>query len=243
MKFIIILLILFSTASLAKPLVIGTHHFYPPFVTQSDKDGHFSGFDIDLMQAICNKINKECIFQGMNFVDLLPALQMGHIDLSIGAISITVRRQYQYLFSYPYLTSYVQYIALSSNPIQSSQNIQDMTVGILEGTISRNILKIDHGDRITIKPYLSLNDLIDDLKHKKIELALIDGFTTNYWIAASNNILKTVGEAIRVGDGYGIAALPYRQQLMQSINQAIIELETEGTYLRIYEKYFGDKGE
>ena len=243
MKFVLILLIFFSTVSLAEPLVIGTHHFYPPFVEQDDKNGDFSGFDIDLMKAICKKINKQCIFKGMNFVDLLPALETGKVDLTIGAISITVRRKYKYLFSYPYLASYVQYIALSSNPIQSSKNIQDITVGMLEGTISRQILKAAHGNKITVKPYISLDNLIADLKNKEIELALIDGFTSDYWISASEGTLKTVGDAIRVGNGYGIAALPDKQQLMQSINQAIVDLEKEGTYLRIYENYFGDKGE
>ena len=100
MKPLIIILLFVSSLAMADPLRIGTLYFYPPFAEQDDEKGDFSGFDIDLMKEICKKINRECVFKGMNFVDLFPALDSGKIDLAIGAISITVKRKYKYLFSY-----------------------------------------------------------------------------------------------------------------------------------------------
>ncbi|KTD22495.1 arginine transport system substrate-binding protein [Legionella londiniensis] len=238
MKPLIIILLFVSSLAMADPLRIGTLYFYPPFAEQDDEKGDFSGFDIDLMKEICKKINRECVFKGMNFVDLFPALDSGKIDLAIGAISITVKRKYKYLFSYPYLANYVQYIALRSSPIESPDQIRGLTVGMLTGTISRKILNAAFGNQITIKPYLSLNDLINDLKNQNIDTALIDAFTADYWIAANDEIFKKIGHEIRVGSGYGIVALQDKQDLIQSVNQAIVDLEKEGTYLKIYESYF-----
>ncbi|MFA1369849.1 transporter substrate-binding domain-containing protein, partial [Legionella pneumophila] len=43
-----------------------------------------------------------------------------------------------------------------------------------------------------------------------------------------------------IGNGYGILALKNNAPLIMKINKALLQIEKDGTYLEIYNTYFGD---
>lgn len=53
-----------------------------------------------------------------------------------------------------------------------------------------------------------------------------------------SNLFKLVGKAIRSGDGYGIMANKNNADLITQINKALLQMENDGTYLRISNTYF-----
>ncbi|KTC69120.1 Putative ABC transporter arginine-binding protein 2 precursor [Legionella bozemanae] len=50
---------------------------------------------------------------------------------------------------------------------------------------------------------------------------------------------QTVGQPIVLGNGYGIVALPKNTDLINRINEILLQIENDGTYTTIYNKYFG----
>lgn len=52
--------------------------------------------------------------------------------------------------------------------------------------------------------------------------------------------LKFVGDKMAIGDGYGILASKNNAPLIMKINKALLQIEKDGTYLEIYNTYFGD---
>ena len=71
-----------------KPLIVGTEPSFPPFeMTENDT---YVGFDIDLANAIGEKLGRKVEIKTMGFDALIPALKSGQIDLIASAMSATL---------------------------------------------------------------------------------------------------------------------------------------------------------
>ncbi len=84
-------------------LKIATDPTYPPMEYIDEATGEIVGFDIDVMNAICEEIN--CVPEYINTAwdGIFPALQQGEFDLVISGVSITEERDKTMDFSDPYL--------------------------------------------------------------------------------------------------------------------------------------------
>lgn len=51
--------------------------------------------------------------------------------------------------------------------------------------------------------------------------------------------LQLIGDKIPIGSGYAIIALKNQSALIDKINYILLEMEKDGSYLRIYNEYFG----
>jgi polar amino acid transport system substrate-binding protein len=84
-----------------KKVVIGTAPGYLPF-EMKDKQDNFIGYDIDLGKAIAAALKVEVEFKQYDFSALIPALQIGEIDLLIAGMTIRGDRALAVSFSDPY---------------------------------------------------------------------------------------------------------------------------------------------
>lgn len=240
MRVLICLICLLSFKPIyAADLLIGASSGSPPFVMRADQSDNFFGFDIDLMTEICKRINVNCKYKMMPFEALFTALNNNQIDLAIGEITITPDRANLYLFSLPYFASKAQYITTINTPLQNIEQITGKTVGIEKGTIFESFLKSAYRDTVTVKSYDDLVNLAQDLNEGKVDAALVDAPNAAYWITNYSNTYRLLGEPIPIGIGYGFMTQKNNQTLINLINQQIMELEKDGTYLKIYSRYFG----
>ena len=58
---------------------IGVEANYPPF-SQMSPDGKFSGFDIDIANAICADMKAECTMVAQEWDGMMPALNAKKLD-------------------------------------------------------------------------------------------------------------------------------------------------------------------
>jgi len=87
-----------STAAPGGALVFGTSTGYPPF-SYYDDQGHLTGFDVALAQALAAQMGTTATIKDMVFDSLPDALALDQIDAAIAAISITPERQARADFS------------------------------------------------------------------------------------------------------------------------------------------------
>lgn len=228
------------TASHALTIKIGTTPFSPPFIIANDNN-HFSGFDADLLNEICKRLDAKCIYKQMpSFNELFLSVKNGTVDLGIGGVTITLERESAYLFSLPYLKSTARYITLYGSDIRTISDIKGKTIGVAEGTIFQTMAAAQFGNTVKIKTYDTLSQMLVALSDKDIDVALLDGPNAIYWDANSNNIYQNVGNSIPLGLGYGIIANKSLFDLIAKINQALLSMENDGSYLNIYNTYFSD---
>jgi arginine transport system substrate-binding protein len=227
------------SAANALTIKIGTTPFSPPFLIASDSNNHFSGFDADLLNEICRRINAKCVYLPMtSFLGLFDSVLNDTVDLGIGGITITPERENIYLFSLPYLKSTAQYMTRYGNHIHKIEDIRGKTIGVAEGTIFQTMASNQFGSSVKIRTYDTLSQMLIALTDEDVDVVLLDGPNAVYWDANSNNTYQNVGEPITVGLGYGFLANKNCLSIVLKINQALLAMEGDGTYLRIYKTYF-----
>lgn len=227
---------MFYIGTVNASLIIGIPYFKPPYVIN-----RFEGFDIDLMRDICKKINETCSFSQMEFEELYSALNDGSIDLAIGAITISDSRKQYYIFSMPYKISLGEFIVLKGSNINSIHDLDGKIIGAIWASDFGDYLEEDQHLTIQKEFFEEPVPLIAALNDRQVNAIFIDSEEIKYWLKQTDTPLKVIGKPISIGDGFGIMALPKNRPLIQSINQALMQIEQDGSYTSIYSDYFDDK--
>jgi len=237
LRFLLLLLLTCISFS-ATCLTIGILPFNPPFEMQVDKNKNFTGFDIDLMLAICQRIQTECNFVPLSAEQLFIQTLSGKIDIAISAISITTQRAQNYLFSLPYLASSGQFLTNSSSTINRVNDIRNKRVGTEKGSLFKALALEIFNNEATVVEYANQPEIFQALNNNNIDAILLDTEGAKYWAANNDNQYRLVGKNILIGIGYGIMANKTEQSLINQINAALLQIESDGTYLTIYNRYF-----
>jgi len=231
-------LMLILSLATAKPVLIGTTSQNPPFNSLADQKDHFYGFDIDIMGEVCKSIKLSCQFVPLVFNNLFTDIAAHKIDLAIAGIIITPHRQQQFIFSLPYLESSAQFMVRQQSSITTPNNIANKKLGIRLGTPFAAIAEKIYKDSINIVNYPDIPELLDALNNDEVDAVLMDTEAAKNWYVNNGDLYKLIGSPIPVGNGYGIMANKDQSQLIAQINQALLKLEANGTYLKIYSHYF-----
>lgn len=233
----ILFVFLFGTPLHAKPLIIGTIAYSPPFETVADKNGNFFGFDIDIMNEVCRRLHTTCKYKALPFEGLFQEIQSAQIDLAIAAIAITPERLTLFAFSIPYLPSKGQLLTSIRSPVNNVQGFDGKRIGVQAGSLYEK-LAINTFKKATIVQEKTQQDLLEAISNKKVDAILCDEASAQYWIDNNEGLFKTVGAGIPVGLGYGIMANTSNLALIEHINRILSDMAEDGTYLSIYKQYF-----
>jgi len=218
-----------------QPLFVGITTFTPPFVLQGANNKAY-GFDVDMMNSLCERMNRVCVFRVMRFDELIPAVRNNTLDAAVSAITITADRTKTVNFSLPYLLSYSRFLAKKSEqttPFKLSQ-LNDKTIGIVSGTIFADQIKHMEIKNPSIVEYSKTEDLLEALSAGKIDYVLLDSPTTLYWESTSNGALMQVGPPYLFGYGLGIAA---SAKELSEINKALLQFQNSPDFKTNYNKY------
>ncbi|WP_278572326.1 basic amino acid ABC transporter substrate-binding protein [Fusobacterium ulcerans] len=239
-KLIILFMMILSTLSFAaKKLYVGTNAEFKPYeYLEGDK---ITGFDIDFMDAIGKEIGYEVHWVNMGFDGLLPALQMKKVDAVIAGMSQTPERQKAVDFSMPYMfTKSEHYVIVNENsPIIKKEELKDKKVGVQIGTIQEEFT-IALGGIPQI--YNAWTGALMDLQQDKISAVIIADVSGNAYLENMKG-LKKVDIVIDSQPGASIAFRKGEPDLVKAVNEAILKLRDDGTYLQLLEKYFPERAE
>jgi len=220
------------------PLRVGVTQFTYPFVMQAGSH-QFYGFDIAMMTYICATIHRDCQYHIMVFSDLIPAVANKEIDVAINSITITPSRAEIVNFSMPYLVSETRFLAQSDMRKSkfSIALLATLRIGGLKGTITNEELLSLGVTKPKITYFNLENDLVSALISDKIDVALVDEPTANYWVQHSAGQLVTFGKPIAYGFGLGVAVNQDDTALLKEINAAIIKYQSSKNFNIDYETY------
>lgn len=239
MKFSVYLFLLLVLSPLnADTLIVGTNAQNPPFSSIADQKDHFYGFEIDIMSEICQRIKYQCRFTTVLFDNLFSELKAQTIDVAIAAIIITQEIKKDFILSIPYLESTAQFMTTGQSPINKPEDIKNKRVGIRSETHYKDLALSIYNNLVTVVEFPSIETLLEGLEDNKVDAVLISSEAATYWFANNSTLYKIIGSKIPIGEGYGIIANKDRDALMAKINQALLDMEADGTYLRFYTRYF-----
>lgn len=225
-------------ATAATELHFSTEAAYPPFEFVG-ANNQIQGFDIDLANAICQKIGAHCSYSNQSFDSLIPGLKFRRYDAVIAGMDITPDREKQVLFTQPYYNNSALFIARKGQ-VASIAALKGLRVGVQNGTTHQKFL-VDKHPEITMVPYDSYQNAMLDLKNGRVNAVFGDTAVVNEWLKKDPQ-LSSVGDKVTdkdyFGTGLGIAVRQGNTALQASLNKGLSEVKADGTYQTIYHKWF-----
>lgn len=217
-------------------LKVGVEGTYPP-VTYHDENGVLTGFDVEVAQAIGEKLGVEVQFVEAEWDSLLLAIDSGRIDTVINAVSATDERKQKYDFTEPYVSVYYNVIVKTDNDsIQGLEDLNGKKVG--ENITSAFTTRLEElGAEIVVID--SLQEAIDLVTTGRADFTMTSDIMFYTYLEEHPNV--DVKIACRFGEDKDQFAIPFKQgetRLVDAVNQALDELKADGTLTALSEKYF-----
>jgi polar amino acid transport system substrate-binding protein len=218
-----------------KQLVVGFCAQYPPFEFKNDK-GQFEGFDVDLGNAIGQKLGVDILFKDGEWQGLIAGMKKGDYDMLITCMGETTARKENVNFSDVYIDlTEVLVVRKEESKIASVADLADKTVGAQFATSSERVvdgLADQVGD---IKKYNYTTEAFLDLKFKRID-ALVCGMAYAIVQIKKDPSFKIVGEPLNATPI--VMALPKgADALTAKINDALTRVRADGAYDKIYDTW------
>ncbi|MBV8627808.1 MAG: ABC transporter substrate-binding protein [Paraburkholderia sp.] len=241
-------LALMATGAYAKDwstIRFGVDASYPPFESKGS-DGKLAGFDIDLGNEICKRLNAKCVWVENDFDGMIPALKAKKFDGVLSAMSMTPQRAEQIGFSSKLFNTPTRLVAKQgSNLLPTADSLKGKTVGVEQGTIQETYAKTYWEPKgIKVVPYQNQDQVYTDLLSGRLDASLQDA------VQADIGFLKTprgagfafAGQSIddpkTLGNGAGIGLRKDDTDLKAKLDNAIADMIKDGTYKKIEKKYF-----
>lgn len=227
-----------ETPQSAQPiLMIGTMTFNPPFETTDTVRHTLSGFEIDIMNAVCQRMKVECKYKSVpNVIDVFNLLAQKKIDLAVASI-IILKGDGNHVFSTPYLPSGIQFFAKKDTKLKTVTDAMNSRIGTTDDPLIQSIITINYAKEYPVKVYDTPQAGIDALTDDKIDVFVMQTAIAKYWLSITGDAFKLVGNAVPIGLGNGVIAMNDAVELMAHVNEALIAMQQDGTYAQIYNRY------
>ena len=216
-----------------EPLTVGSDIPYPPF--EEGKPGNYTGFDIELMDAIGEKIGRTPEYQDTSFETIFRDVAQGKFEAVISAATITEEREKVVAFSNPYYLSEQAILVKEGSDIKGLADLKGKVVAAQQGTTGLELGK-EKANAGELRPYPEGPDAVNALKAGTIEAVIIDAPVAQNAVEKSGGV--EIAEKVPTEEEYGIALAKDNTALLEEINQGLEEVIDDGTYTTIYEKWF-----
>lgn len=216
---------------------------YAPFeIEDPSSESGYSGFDIDLLDAIAKKLDLTITVQDVNFDALQSGttLVAGQCDIGASAMTITEERKANIDFSDGYYDSLQSLLAGTDSGIESIDDLAGKTVGVQQGTTGEIYTNENAPEGTEVVQFPSDAELWPAIQAGQID-AILQDLPVNLEHEKADDSYKIV-ESYETDEQYGFAfAKGEKDALREAVNDALAELREDGTYEEIYNTYFTAK--
>lgn len=233
-----------APAMAADKIVIATEGAYPPF-NKTEPDGSLTGFDVDIANALCAKMNATCEIVAQDWDGIIPGLLAKKYDAIVASMFITEERKKQVAFTNPYYLAAMTHVAKKDLGITelTKESLKGKVIGAQSGTTQADYATATYTES-EVKLYPTQDEVNLDMANGRLDLQVGDMLPMLDWVQKTDDgkCCELVGAPITdpkfVGDGVGIAVRQEDNDLREKLNKALDEIRADGTYKTINDKYF-----
>lgn len=222
----------------SKTIVWGVRADTRLFGLTNIKTGHIEGFEIDLAKAITKQMlgkDAKTDFVTTTANTRIPLLKNGNVDAVLATMTITPERAKQVTFSKPYFPAGSSLLVPNNSKIKNVKDLEGKTVLAVKGTTAVDDVH-KYAPKARILQYDDYGQAMSALKaNQGVALTTDNGLLAG--IAQENPGYKLVG-GVYSNAPYGIAVNKGQKQMADHIDQALNELQKNGTYDRLIKKWF-----
>jgi polar amino acid transport system substrate-binding protein len=216
---------------------------YPPF-SSKDASGTWVGWEIDLMKAVCAKMNEKCELVEVAWDGIIPALTSKQIDVIWSSMSITAERKKTIDFTNMYYNTPTVIIgAKDGDKDISPEQLAGKTIGVQVSTIHQNYVEKYFGAKSTIKTYQTQDEANQDLSAGRLDYVQADASALDAFLKTEqgSSCCELKGQVPDdpeiLGEGVGGGVRKEDTALKEKINGAISALAKAGEFDKITANY------
>lgn len=223
-----------------KLLKVGSDTTSPPMESVDPASGQIVGFDVDVVNAICAKINCQAEFVTTGWDGIFAALDQGSFDLVASGVSITDERKKAMDFSDPYIVNSQAVLmrvadqGLSLDDFKTQGKKLSAQANTTDAQVAEGIVGKEN-----VSAYDSFSASVIALKNKDVDGVVINGanaaayereFAGELVVAIKDLQSDPLGLVFRKDDA-NIAAF----------NEGLKAIKDDGTLDQLIGKYWGLK--
>lgn len=218
---------------------------FPPFYTQ-DSSGNWTGWEVEITDAICDAAKLECELTPIAWDGLIPSLKSKKIDLIMNSLTITPQRLEEIDFSDKYYSGPTVVVGPKGEKFDATpEGLKGKVLGVQVSTINAIYAKKHFSEAVAeIKEYQTQDEANQDMVAGRIDAIqarriALDPFLKSDEGKACCDLKGYVAADIEVlGPGVGAGLRKGDSALKDKINAAIKEIRANGKYAEITKKYF-----
>ncbi|KAB7669956.1 transporter substrate-binding domain-containing protein [Bacillus sp. B1-b2] len=230
-----------SDSSDKKVLVMGTSADYAPFeYIDTAKSDEIIGFDIDLANALGEKLGYEIQVKDMDFSGLISALQSKKVDLVLSGMSPTPERAENVDFSDIYYTAKDLVVTAADSDIKTVADLDGKTVGVQLGSIQEDAAKeIAETVNVTVENRDRIPQLIEEIKSGRFDGAIIEDVVAKGYLDKDDSLAAFAAKEANDDAGSAIA-FPKGSDLTEKFNAELQKMKDSGELDELVVKWFGN---
>ena len=209
-------------------VTVATSPDFPPF--ESLDGSEVVGIEVDILQAITEKLGLEMQLEQMDFESVIPGVQAGKFDIGMSGITITADRQKNCDFTQPYFLASQAIVVTPDSDITCKADLEGKTISVQTGTTAEEYC-MENGYEVLA--FAANNDAAAALTSGKAAAWVVDN---EVGVALAEQQGLVVLDEAMTSEPYAFA-FAKDSALTAQFDEALGELLADGTVAAIFEKY------
>ena len=208
---------------------------FPPF--ENLENGEAVGFEVDIVKEIASRLGLKADIQNKKFDAIVPAIAAGgSADLGASGITITPEREEQVLFTDSIIDSNQALVAMKDSGITDVKQLEGKTIAAQSGTTGSDWAR-ENIPNCTVMDLDEATACFAALQSGKAEAVSID-------LPVAMDMVKNAYQDAQViketptGEQLAITVNKSNTALQSAVNKALADMRADGTYQKIYDKWF-----
>lgn len=216
-------------------LKVGTEGTYAPFSYQGS-DGKLTGYDVEVIQAVGDKIGKKVEFVQTPWDAIFAGLESKRFDLVANQVTVNDERTAKYSLSQPYTTS--EGVIVTRADSTGITSLADLNGKTTAQSATSNWAKVAKGAGAKVEAVEGFVQAIQLLKTGRVDATVNDSLAVLEYTKKNGD--TGVQVAAKTGEvSHQAFAARKDDAVIGQINTALEALSADGTLAEIAEKYFG----
>lgn len=228
----------FATAEEGK-LVVGFDAEYPPYGYMDD-NGEYTGFDLELAQAVCDLEGWELVKTPIDWDSKDMELNSGSIDCIWNGFTMTGREE-EYTWSVPYVDNSQVIATKADSGIEGLADLAGKVVGVQAGSSALALLEDEEGQKEladtfgTLQQFSDYNSAFAELQAGSIDAIAMDIGVAQYQIKSREGFV--ILDETLSAEQYAVGFKKGNEELCEIVNADLMTLLENGTFAELAEKY------
>jgi len=220
-------------------LLIALDPTYPPMEFEGIKQ-KVEGFDVDFGTEVGRRLGVKTEFVVMNWDGILAGLNSGRYDIIVSSMNITPDRAKVVDFV-PYFKLVQVFVTKVGQAVKTSDELAGKVVAVQADTTSHAFVEKEQKRGVKIKDIRAFKlatDTFAAIKSGHADVTVIDEPVGRYYAKQEAQTFTVSGEAMSA-EPVGIAVKKADHALKAAIEQAVVDIQKDGTYKALSTKWFG----